>query len=651
MRTESPEPVRGAALWALVLCTLLGLLFGAVAYLAVLGKSPTYDEPFHLVGGYMRQKHGDFRFNVEDPALFGRAAGLMVPAGALTIPNPARVEAAAPHAPLLPDRTDEELFRSFPKEPAYQWVLVARALYQTRGTDADALVQRARLLFTLLGVALLGLVAWWSWKLGGAVAAVTSAVLLGFDPNFMAHAPLVKNDVPTAFLMLATLLCAWRVGVTGGWGWVAGLALGCAAAFNTKFSGTILLPVTLILLLVRAIAPLPWRLAGFELATRAGRVVGAVATWLIVVVVTVAVTWACYGFRYEPSTDPELRLDSEQLAELARQRGAAARAFEMDRDGVPVPEIQKFLETGIPRQPTVRFALWVEELGVLPRAWTNGFIYTYATTRQRSSFLMGEYSVIGWRAFFPLAMLFKTPVATIAMVLLVPAVLVGLLCSRRTWVSWGTGWTLLCIGLAPGIYFLTAVLANLNLGLRHVLPVYPFLFVGVAWGVALLWREIPRFRWIAAALAIGLVVESSMAYPNYLAFFNRAVGGSAGGIELLSDSNLDWGQDLKLLADWRRKNPDKPLYVSYFGFADPRFYGIDGIWIPGEGLFSLLPVTTTMEPGSYLAVSATSLQGTYFVEPMRTRFRTIIERQKKLGVLGGTIHLYEVAPPETTSSP
>ena len=108
--------------------------------------------------------------------------------------------------------------------------------------------------------------------------------------------------------------------------------------------------------------------------------------------------------------------------------------------------------------------------------------------------------------------------------------------------------------LAPGAaYFLLACFAKTQIGYRHILPVYPFLIVAGACGAAVLCRT----RW-GSALCLGgslwLVASVGAAYPHYLAYFNEAAGGPAGGWRWLVDSNLDWGQDLKgLAAEVRRR--------------------------------------------------------------------------------------------------
>ena len=109
------------------------------------------------------------------------------------------------------------------------------------------------------------------------------------------------------------------------------------------------------------------------------------------------------------------------------------------------------------------------------------------------------------------------------------------------------------------------------------------------------------------------MTESLSAWPNYLAFFNQFVGRSRNGYQYLVDSSLDWGQDLPSLHQWLEKNvpaaSGTPVYLSYFGTGDPKFYGIDALLLPGY--FDVAPPQTfPLQHGVY-CLSATMLQGVY----------------------------------------
>ena len=135
-------------------------------------------------------------------------------------------------------------------------------------------------------------------------------------------------------------------------------------------------------------------------------------------------------------------------------------------------------------------------------------------------------------------------------------------------------------------------------------------------------------------------VESCCAYPNYLPFFNLLAGGSRGGLRLLSDSNLDWGQDLPLLAAWQRSHPDQKLYLAYFGTADPAYYGIRYTNV-ADGYSEGPPAQHINSPGVF-AISATTLQGPYCGQTLGKPTWCTLWKLKPFEVLGGSIYLFHV---------
>jgi hypothetical protein len=240
----------------------------------------------------------------------------------------------------------------------------------------------------------------------------------------------------------------------------------------------------------------------------------------------------------------------------------------------------------------------------------------------------------------------KTPLATLAASVAAVGILVVVFL-QRGW-KWlldsPTAWTAACLVIPPAVYLISAMRSNLNLGLRHVLPVYPFIFLGIGLAAEYAWRRWRRVTKIAAAaLGAGLAVETLLAFPNYIPFFNAAAGGSRGGLRILGDSNLDWGQDLKLLADWQKRHPHLNLYFVYFGIADPWAYGIDYINFPGGYAFGE-KFQIRGDPG-VLAISATHLQGIYNDPALQEAYGRLIDLPP-IEVLGGSIYLYRWPPPK-----
>ena len=181
--------------------------------------------------------------------------------------------------------------------------------------------------------------------------------------------------------------------------------------------------------------------------------------------------------------------------------------------------------------------------------------------------------------------------------------------------------------------------SNVNVGIRHILPIYPFLFIFLGITAASCWNSAKRAgRLIVTLLTIALAAETAFAFPNYIPFFNLFAGGSRGGLRLLGESNIDWGQDLPALAAWQKRHPDRPLYLLYWGSADPRYYGIHFINLPQ----STAPADqTTPSPGRPVyALSAVVLTNPFVRESMKPLFDSLLQQQP-IAILNGSIYIYD----------
>jgi len=385
-------------------------------------------------------------------------------------------------------------------------------------------------------------------------------------------------------------------------------------------------------LLTRALLGRPWIAMGRIVASRARRLLVGVALLTWSALASLGITWLCYGERYEPTPNPAQRLNMPLIAK------AAARTELIAQDPSREPTEAQILAHA--PSAFTRTILFGDRHRLLPQAWLAGLLDTYATTRVRSAFLLGEVRREGWWYYFPLAVLFKTPLATLAVVAGALVASLILRAARR-----GVGvepWTAICLSVPVLAYGLSLITSNLNLGLRHALPLYPFAYVLVGVVVARLWRIAPRATGAAcAALLLGLALETARAFPNYIPFFNVAF--ESRRLHLLGDSNLDWGQDLKLLARWRRAHPDVRLYVCYFGGVDPRYYVPDIVALRGTDPPDLPQLPAPDAPG-VVAVSATHLQGIYRDAATSAFYRELARRERPVAVLGGSIYLFEWPP-------
>jgi hypothetical protein len=612
----NPADSRNGA-WAVIAIGALLASFALLSATAARDKSPTFDEPLHLVGSYMHRYAHDYRINPEDPPLFGLIASLPLARGAIAV------------------NTADPMYDQARVDVARQWQFVVDVLFGGHN-DASRLTAQVRLAFVAVGVALGALIAIWAWMLGGKWAAVAATLAFALDPNFLAHSAIVKNDVLLSFTLTALALVTWRVGVRATWYWLLLLVLLCGVAVNVKFSGLLAGPIVAVMLAARALLDEPWKVLRWTLRTRIDRFEALVPIGVAALLVTWGMTWAAYGFRYAATSDGQL-LDTGLIRTLARVNLYRAG----NADQLPSQADVALVPSTLPMQLTKL----IEDHHLLPQAWTFGFLYTYVTTLVRSSFLCGSISNLGFRWFFPLAMLFKTPLAT-----LVAGFALAATASARGVRRWMLGtadrpivaggpWTVIAWGTLPAIYMASALSTNLNLGLRHVLPVYPFVFIAMGVAVAAMLRRWRRIGLIVAALlAVGLASETLCRYPNYLAFFNAAAGGPRGGVYLLSDSSLDWGQDLPAVAQWQRDHPDVLLYLCYFGIAQPGYYGIRYIAVPDR----MYPAPVKFPRPGVLAISATSLQGTYTGGQLAYALGLRDEKHAPIAVLNGTIYLYQV---------
>ena len=155
--------------------------------------------------------------------------------------------------------------------------------------------------------------------------------------------------------------------------------------------------------------------------------------------------------------------------------------------------------------------------------------------RGHLAFLLGEYSTTGWWSYFPIAFAVKSPLALLAMVA------VGLAVAARSRAF--AVWLLLPIALFSGL----AISSSVDIGIRHLLPAYPFLFVVAGLGLA---RVAAVSRIAAAAIVAVQLGELALMAPHGLAYFNPLAGGSARGERILVDSNHDWGQHDGALRDY-----------------------------------------------------------------------------------------------------
>ena len=422
--------------------------------------------------------------------------------------------------------------------------------------DVTRIVFLARMPIVFLAIALALAGLRFARSLWGAAAALPALVLFLFEPNLMAHGRYATTDMGgVLFIFLATYSLWWLWQQPEGWNWgrwlICGVLMGLA--FGSKTSALGFVFIWFVLALLPLFPTSPGR-RGRQTLTRVIQLLSAGMFSLVIV-------WSIFGFEWG-----NFKFYTEILAPLTR---------------------------------------WA---GPMPTFWAGLEQITLLSGGRATSFLFGQFSESGWAFYFPAAFFMKTPLVLIALVLVAAILLLKTGSTRRR--------ALFLLVPVIGFYLLAAQSA-LNIGYRHVLPALPFLLLLVSGLVAPELRAFGRGRFSPRVLLIvGQIVLIGVAmwvYPGYLSYFNPAVGGPSNGYRLLTDSNVDWGQDLLRLKEWMSDNDVESVKLGWFGTADPEYYGIPHEPLPGLGrdryfrLWWEPPFTPeNPEPGVY-AISASSI--------------------------------------------
>jgi len=514
-----PSPVVLAAI-------LIGfsLFYGVSGYSSLVQKSATFDEMVHISSGYVALTQDDYRVDHFHPPLWRMILAL----------------------PLLFD--DAIVVNTEGKawtEESY-WFWCHRFFFEDN--DAQGLLRPARLINLVSAIALGWFLFFWctqlfGWRLGALVLG-----LYALEPTIMAHARLATTDLGATWCFVLVLFflrrfCQWRSIYNLG-----GLVVSLGLALTVKLSILAIVPAILLVLCGRIYRSETWQgVFGTEILRRGlpGKLCFGCGGVLFGVLVWLTVVWAVYGFRFAISPMGDA---SHTTVLLERVLQSQSSFFMVINE--------------------LRQAGWVPD--AYGRAFLESLLYT---GEGRSSYLLGSAGQGAWY-YFPFALLIKLP---LSLWLLLLVALLPLL-SQRTWRQ--HPWNFVICAGVPIFYLLVLCTADLQIGVRHALPLLPLMFFWLAWGLAqgqVFWR-----RKSVLALALLAVLEFGWAYPDFLQYFSPIVGGASQGHHYLVDSNLDWGQDLKALKSWMDEEGVEHINLSYFGTAKPEYYGISATHLRGQ---------------------------------------------------------------------
>ena len=414
------------------------------------------------------------------------------------------------------------------------WAL-GEMFMRENATRYHELFEWARASTVLLGIGLGIAVGLWADRLHGKSAGLVALFLFCFSPCMLAHGHLATLDVPGSLGFLLAVCATWRF-LERPTARAAALCGGSIAiATLLKLSGAIL--VFLLPIVVAISARQERDDPGRPPARR----------WITLLALSGAAFLGVlnlgYGFQGSLAA-----LGDGTWSPGGRLQGLAAAA------------------------PWIRLPL--------PGPFLEGVdqIMSVGLNRQPQFFLAGDLSSEGWWYYHLAAFALKTPIP----------LLLALLMAMGSWAAGSRrGRRTYCLHLAIVLIFLFNSLFNsLDIGVRHVLPVYPLAFIVASplFAAPLNAVAVHRSRGtivratFAAAGLLWFGAASLSVAPRYLQYFNEAAGGPSRGHRLLIDSNLDWGQDLLRLGDFMEAHGIGTIQLAYFGRVEPRVYGI--AWEP-----------------------------------------------------------------------
>jgi hypothetical protein len=465
-------------------------------------QSPSWDEGDHIYAGYMNWINGEYTLNPEHPPLVKLVATLpLVPLDLKTAPR---------HGGYFKSEAysggRELIFRNDPKYGGKY--------------SSDTLLFRVHMASLIFGVTLAIILFFAGKEMFGAAAGLITLVLFVFDPSILANAPYVTTDTGAECGFFATVYFFYRFVREMNWkrAAICGVVLGLA--LTAKHSAIVLFPL-LTMLCAGELAG-RWKVAREFPMRDLGRaaiglgIIGAVA-WVVL--------WGVYGFR-----------------------------FSMHPNGISMPPLEE--EVHSLSAPIRWIIVFGTQHHLLPESYLYGLADVQNVGESWPTYFMGKVYAHGVWAYFPVLLSLKWTVGTLAMLALsIWVFFTGKIRQARE----------IFFLAFPAVFYLAIAMAGpLNIGVRHILPVFPFVFMLLgATGAWLLKRGKP-WVYVVCALLAAHAVESVRVFPNYIPFANVLWGGPANTHKYFSDAAVDWAQQLKWTKQWLDEHNVKECAFAYF---------------------------------------------------------------------------------------
>jgi 4-amino-4-deoxy-L-arabinose transferase-like glycosyltransferase len=549
-------------------------LCGILSFTSMLGDSATMDEQAHIPAGYSYLKYADYRINPEHPPLAKDIAAF--PLQFLNLKFP----------------TDNDLWTQYRKDYGDSQWDAGRVFLYGSGNDADTIVFYSHLgplLLTLLFAFYIfkGVTEWFGKKAG-----LLALFFYALSPTVLAHGHLVTTDIAAAFGIFIGIYYYLRFLKTPSikTGVYAGIALGIALLL--KFSTVLLIPLFCALAFVKFIQS--WK-QGAWLSAKT-YLVGTVLIF-VVALATLFPLYFHHTYNYPPERQ---RSDTESiLASFAQGPDPEGKACDLSSD-VSFARRKRCLANTV---------IWMSDKPVL-RAWGQYFLGFLMVVQRavggNTTYFMGEVSRLGWHDYFPIMYALKEPLSMHFLTLVGIFMALGSLGyllkrflgkqdpvapgapqeSSPTIASIWRGFldaigdkylTEVALLVFLAAYWGSSITSNLNIGVRHLMPVMPLMYALTSRQISVLIDRARQTKYykhavgfLIAVLAFQMISVIAV-FPSFLSYFNEIVG-TDNGYKYAVDSNYDWGQDLKRLKKFVDDNNIQRIGINYFGAGDLNYY-------------------------------------------------------------------------------
>jgi hypothetical protein len=548
------------------IAVLLVLVFLGELIVSVHRQSLSWDEGDHIYAGYESWTTGDFGINPEHPPLLKAIATLPLLMMHLSAP--------APKSP------------TFSKNEAY---FNGRSLIYDNGglAVANRIIFRARMMAAIFSLALATLVYLACLEIFGPVAALFALALTVFEPNLIAHGAYVTTDMAVTFGIFATIYALYRFRVRPSIGRLAVVGAATGVALALKHSAVLLLPIALVLLACELVRP-----NSGERRVRVLRLYA--AAFAAGIFLGLPILWATYHFRF-----------------LAHPHGGMH------------PSLGEYMSSlhGIEPRVYAFLARW----HILPESYLYGMVDIRVQSvagQSFSTYLFGKVYAHGVPYYFPAAFVIKSTLGFMLLLVLAFFAVV----SRRL-----MGWQRLSfLVVPPVVYLLIAIDTGLNIGARHILPMYPFLAVLIGGGAVALWQRRRLWVYVTLVLLGWHVVSATLSAPNFIAYSNELFGGPANTYRYLTDSNTDWGQQLISVKRYLDQHNIHDCWFGYFvqPSIDYHAYGIPCRQLPtADSMWTQQQVDVPTSISGTVLISASTLTGYEFGSVLLSPFQPFMDKR------------------------